>query len=310
MPLPWPGIQNKGGTMAPETEQQVVALLDGWADRVTALLAANRLPNPASPINRPWNLVVVVDAEKVIAVFGALQGGMAMTRWIDESTQLVSPEALVRQVETELGFRVLTYVSFPKTALKPDLAEASVMSAAIQHVAEVERATRLGRLGDLTGLAHLESFLRTFLDDHPNPDKNVFVMMRFRESDQLHEIHSTIRGALAERGFDAVRADDRDYTGELWTNIEVCMTGCNYGIAVFEDIDDRAFNPNVSLELGYMMGRRKRCLILKEKRLPDLPTDVVHRLYKSFDMFNIAETVRSQVHRWTDVDLGGLRVHP
>jgi hypothetical protein len=308
MPLPWPGITGSGGNLAPEVQAQIRVLLNAWADRVAVLLATTRLPLASSPIFKPWNLVVMVDAEKVIAVFSALQGGMAAIQWLDQGSQLVPPEALVRDVQTQLGHDVRTWISFPKTALNPDQAASSIDAAATQHLIEVERANRLGRLGDLTGMAHLESFLRTFLDDHPHPEKNVFVMMRFRESDQLRAVHDTIRSALAECGFEAIRADDRDYTGELWTNIEVCMTGCNYGIAVFEDIDDRAFNPNVSLELGYMMGRRKRCLILKEKRLPELPTDVVHRLYKPFDAFKIADTVRSQVIRWIDVDLGGLRV--
>jgi hypothetical protein len=307
MPLSWPGIFGQGGNLSTETQGQVRILLDSWADRVLLNLAMKGVPYVASPIFKPWNLVVVVDAERVVAVFSALQGGMAAITWHDRSSQVTSAESIVHEVRTHGGFDVRTWVSFPKGALNPDEAAAAIESAALQHVAEVERTNRLERLGDLTGLAHLESFLRAFLDDHPNPERNVFVMMRFRESDQMLEIHSTIRSALAERGFDAVRADDRDYTGELWTNIEVCMTGCSYGVAVFEDIDDRAFNPNVSLELGYMMGRRKRCLILKEQRLPELPTDVVHRLYKPFDMFKIAETVRSQVIRWVDVDLGGVR---
>ena len=306
MPLPWPGIQNTGGNIAADVQAQITELLNRWADRVAALLGANRLPNPASPIYRPWNLVVVLDAEKVTALFGLLQGGMALVRWIDESSQLIPIQALTRDVETQLGFPVTTWVSFPRIALDVEHAEPSIEAAAVQHVADVERSARLGRLGDLSGLAHLEPFLRAFLGDHPEPSRNVFVMMRFRDSDQLREIHASVRAALRERNYDGIRADDRDYTGELWTNIEVCMTGCQYGLAVFEHIDDRAFNPNVSLELGYMLGRRKRCLILKEKRLPDLPTDVVHRLYKPFDMFNIADTVRAQVIRWIDVDLGGL----
>jgi hypothetical protein len=152
----------------------------------------------------------------------------------------------------------------------------------------------------------LEPFLRAFLEDHPDPDRNVFLMMRFLDTDQMRAIHRSIADALAERNFHAIRADDRDYTGELWTNIEVCMTACHLGVAVFEDIEQREFNPNVSLELGYMLGRRRRCLILKERRLPELPTDVMHRLYKPFDMFNIEETVRAQTLRWIDVDLRGL----
>lgn len=173
---------------------------------------------------------------------------------------------------------------------------------------EVERANRLGRLGDLTGLSHLEPDLRRFLEDHPNPDRNVFVMMRFIDSTQMNETYQTIKDTCSAYGFDAVRADDRDYTGELWSNIEVYMTCCHYGVAVFEDIEQRDFNPNVSLELGYMLGRRKRSLILKEKRLPNLPADVVHRLYKPFDMFSIAESVSREVRRWIEVDLGFPRV--
>ena len=132
-------------------------------------------------------------------------------------------------------------------------------------------------------------------------------MMRFIDSPPMNRIHHAIRQALEERGFDPIRADDRDYTGELWTNIEVCMIGSRLGIAVFEDIEERQFNPNVSLELGYMLGRARRCLILKEERLPSLPADVIHRLYKTFDMFNIEESVRAEVLRWIDIDLGALR---
>jgi predicted nucleotide-binding protein len=81
------------------------------------------------------------------------------------------------------------------------------------------------------------------------------------------------------------------------------MLGCSLGVAVSEDIEDRDFNPNVALELGFMLGRRKRCLILKEKRLPSMPTDVVGKLYKPFDQFDIDTTIVSQVERWVDVDL-------
>lgn len=101
----------------------------------------------------------------------------------------------------------------------------------------------------------------------------------------------------------AVRASDRDYTTSLWTNVEVYLTGCKYGIAVFEDIDVRDFNPNVALELGYMMGRGKRTLLLKEQRLRTLPADVVDRLYKPFDSYHIPTTVAAEVERWIDVDL-------
>jgi hypothetical protein len=75
------------------------------------------------------------------------------------------------------------------------------------------------------------------------------------------------------------------------------------GIAVFEDIEKREFNPNVALELGYMLARRRRCLILKEQHLPSLPADVINRLYKPFNMFDVTNSVTREIGRWVDIDL-------
>lgn len=291
-----------GGDMNSDDQAAVRALLDEFGDLAVARLAEMGLPAHASPLWRPWNLVAVIDAEKLIAAFTVLTGGMAALQWLDKKTQLFPPEELARAVRAELGQQVTALVTLPL----PDATNraAGLEFAAQQHAEAVERAQRLGRLGDLTGVAHLEPHLREFLHDHPDPERNVFVMMRFLNSTQLDEAQEAIKETLAARDFHAVRADDRDYTGELWSNIEVYMTCCRFGIAIFEDIERRDFNPNVSLELGYMLGRRKRCLILKEQRLPDLPADVVHRLYKPFDMFNIKTSVSREVARWVDVDLG------
>jgi predicted nucleotide-binding protein len=81
------------------------------------------------------------------------------------------------------------------------------------------------------------------------------------------------------------------------------MLGCNYGIAVFEDIDERDFNPNIVLELGFMLALNKRCLILKEKTLPKMPADIVGKLYKEFDFFNIESSISDQIKRWAN-DIG------
>ncbi len=273
------------------------------SSRTPSYLKCNSwLPLHASPLWRPWNLLTVEDADKVMCVFSPLTGGAASIQWLDRHSQMISPADLTQAVKNELGWESNALVVLPK----PDTTdqEPLIEAAAANHVAEVERSARLGKLGDLTGLQHLEPYLREFLNDHPDPDRNVFVMMRFLRSAQLDEAHSTIKETLADRGFHAVRADDRDYTGELWSNIEVYMTCCRFGIAIFEEIEQRDFNPNVSLELGYMIGRQKRCLILKEQRLPDLPADVVHRLYKPFDMFNINASVSREVARWINVDLG------
>ncbi|MCI4012830.1 hypothetical protein MPN20_15285 [Brevibacterium sp. ZH18] len=45
-------------------------------------------------------------------------------------------------------------------------------------------------------------------------------------------------------------------------------------------------------------------LLLKEKRLPRVPSDVVHRLYKEFDIFDIDSSINREIKRWIGVDLG------
>jgi hypothetical protein len=294
---------NVTGELTDEAQAQVHGLLDSLADGVLAGLQKRGVAPPMSPLFRPWNLVVVLDEEKVAIYFTQLQGGVADVRWLDRSGEIV-PFA-PGQVAAQMGAPVVVAGSCPRHALDdPQQADAAVAGMVDEHLGQLDRAMSIGRVGDLNGLQHLEPGLREFLKDHPNYDRNVFIMMRFLETDQMQAIHREIGEALGRRGYVGIRADDRDYTGELWTNIEVCMVGCRLGVAVFEDIEERDFNPNVSLELGYMLGRRKRCLILKERRLPELPADVIHRLYKPFDIFKIPETVEAEVGRWCDVDLG------
>lgn len=299
MGLNWGGIATVGGDLPDHDREAVRALLDKFADEVDRLLNDMKIPRVASPIFRPFGLVAAWDSEKLTAVF-ARSSGMSTQYWLDSRGQIIPPDELVREAIEQLAIEPTAVITLP-TPVDPSMEQ--INAAAVHHVAEVGRSRALSRLGDLRGLEHLEPALREFLDDHPDPQKNVFVMMRFLQSAQMSQIHTAVNDALRRLDFRAVRADDRDYTGELWTNIQVCMAGCQLGLAVFEDIEQRDFNPNVSLELGYMLARQRRCLILKEKHLPALPADVMHRLYKPFDMFNIHETISHQIERWLKIDL-------
>jgi protein-tyrosine-phosphatase/nucleoside 2-deoxyribosyltransferase len=136
------------------------------------------------------------------------------------------------------------------------------------------------------------------LFDYPNPSSNVFLMMRFRDTEQHREILAAVREALEYYGLHGLRADEKSYSDSLWSNVKSYMNACDYGIAVFEQIEDNDFNPNVSLELGYMMARQKRILLLKEKHLKTLPSDVVGYLYKSFDYYHVSNSIRPSVFEW------------
>jgi hypothetical protein len=300
MGLNWPAVSTGGGDMADETQTQMRALLDDFGDAVARNLAAFGLPRHASPFFRPFSLVVIKDSGQALVGL-APANGISQLTWLDRPDQFYAPNAMEDLLANQLGWQVSAIVSL-HLANDPEQAQVIEVVAA-RHAEEVEKVHALVRLGNIEHVRHLEPYLRTFLEDHPDPSRNVFVMMRFSASEQMTQIHDAIVAGLAEHGMNAVRADDRDYTGELWSNIEVYLTGCEYGIAVFEDIEQRDYNPNVSLELGYLMGRGKRTLLLKEKRLPNMPSDVVHRLYKEFDGYDIDNSVRREVGTWITRDL-------
>jgi nucleoside 2-deoxyribosyltransferase len=109
--------------------------------------------------------------------------------------------------------------------------------------------------------------------------------------------------------FVALRADDKQYHDDTLWNILTYMYGCRFGIAVFERIEVDAFNPNVSLEVGYMMGLGKPVCYLEERTLPALHTDLVGRLYQTFDLQSCEETIPRALWKWmTDKGLMVQRV--
>jgi hypothetical protein len=299
--LAWPGIRNMGGDLAEQDEDAVQAVLDEFGDAVAHYLAQRGLPRHASPIFKPFSMVLIRDREKMLASFTAAVG-MSSIDWFDRLDQALTTDGYVDFVRNRLAGEVSSVVVLPLP--QSPQRRAMIDSAAQVHVRVVEDEHVLGQLGDLTGIAHLVPYLRTFMSDHPVYERNVFIMMRFSDAPAVEQIHASIKSALAEYGLRGIRADDRDYTGELWSNVEVYLTGCKYGIAVFEDVADTNFNPNVGLELGYLIGRRKRTLILKDRNLPSLHADVLHRLYSAFDMQDINGSIRREVGRWVGVDLG------
>lgn len=301
MSLAWPGIRNMGGNLPDEDEESVEAVLDEFGDAVEHYLKQRGLPRHASPVFKPFSMVLVRDREKMLATFSAAVG-TANIDWFDRPAEALSTEDFVDFVRNRLAGTVTSVVALP-LPYAPQR-RAMIDAAAQAHVRVVEDEQVLGQLGDLSGIGHLVPYLRTFMTDHPIFDRNVFIMMRFSDAPAVQQIHASIKAALAEYGLRGIRADDRDYTGELWSNVEVYLTGCKYGIAVFEDVENANYNPNVGLELGYMIGRRKRTLILKDRNLPSLHADVLHRLYSAFDMHDVDGSIRREVARWAGVDLG------
>jgi hypothetical protein len=200
------------------------------------------------------------------------------------------------------GASILSFGSNVET--RQYLAERAAASY-IEAVLEKESQVRAP-----VGYEQLQPQLDAFTRDNPIHEKNVFIVMRFRQDKHFLEIRDAIRNALSGYGLKGLRADDRMYPneGDLWSNICTYMLGCSHAVCVFEDIDERDFNPNVSLEYGFMRALNKPILLLKEKRLPRMPTDIVGKLYRDFDAHNIEPTINRQIIDWCEKDLRLSRI--
>lgn len=114
-------------------------------------------------------------------------------------------------------------------------------------------------------------------------EKNVFLMMKFRESNQ--ELGEFIIENLERNGLRGVRADLNEWnlTKNVYNPISVLYC-CKYGIALFDEPEDhQAYSPNVAYELGMMHYQNKNCLILRHASLPQVPFDLIKDLYVTYE---------------------------
>ena len=144
----------------------------------------------------------------------------------------------------------------------------------------------------------IQDSLREFKQDHPHERKTAFIMMRFGQTSSHAKIVQAIKDTLEVHGMTALRADDKQYHDDLFPNIQTYLHGCGFGIAVFERIESDDFNPNVSLEVGYMIGIEKPVCLLKDRTLRSLNTDLVGKLYRPFDPLSPLESIQKELGRW------------
>lgn len=137
-------------------------------------------------------------------------------------------------------------------------------------------------------------------------ETNVFLMTRFpkkeNKGDPLHACIDAAREALADHGLKLHLASDRVIDEDLLGNIAAHMWACQYGIGIFEDRAGGGLNYNVLIEIGSMIMSGRRCALLKDTTTPNMPTDLVGRIYKPVDLAD-PDAVTREVHIWAAADL-------
>jgi len=151
---------------------------------------------------------------------------------------------------------------------------------------------------DMAAFPELDPWLDAFRTEHPDPRKCAFVMMRFSKTPAHEAIFKAIEDCCASHGIKAMRADQHAFSEDVLANIQTYIHGTGFGIAVFERLEKEYFNPNVSLELGYMMGQKRHVCLLKDKNLDALHTDVVGRIYRTFDTQDAKTTITKELEAW------------
>jgi hypothetical protein len=210
-----------------------------------------------------------------------------------------------QQISSELGIsddeaqNVISYLCSLGDAQRVSMAYLSITQQGMKTAEDGMIAATAKSPGPLPDVPpELQDSLAGFRKDHPEGRPTAFVMMKFGTGRAHKEITEAIRQALQPYGIAALRADDRQYHDDLFANILTYIYGCTFGIAVFERVEGEDFNPNVSLEVGYLMGLRKSVCLLKDRTLRTLPTDLTGKLYRQFDVHDPHGTIPIELNRW------------
>jgi hypothetical protein len=212
---------------------------------------------------------------------------------------------LVNIVE-KFTIRLSEYISNPfLEAIPKPVSEATIFSFSESlkqevslSLAPLSRLFSESRIQNMIKIpADIHDSLSKFRKDYPEPTKTAFIMMRF--GGQTHgEVTEAIRKCLSGFGLVGLRADDKQYHDDLYSNILTYIYGCSFGISVFERIDTDDFNPNIAFETGYMFALSKDVCLLKDKTLRALHTDIVGKLYIPFDTRNTETTISQGLSKW------------
>jgi hypothetical protein len=139
------------------------------------------------------------------------------------------------------------------------------------------------------------------------PEKSVFIMTKFPESDQAHQtdldkelqkVIDSVAQSIKDAGYVPRLALPPGFHGLIWLNIELHLLGCRGGVAIAESRYKKEMNPNVALEWGWMRAFGKRVLFLRERDFAEMRADVQGFEYQTFDWADPNATIPGIVKGW------------
>jgi protein-tyrosine-phosphatase len=167
-----------------------------------------------------------------------------------------------------------------------------------------EMSGRLQEMALPTAFEYIEPYRQKFLTQHPHVDRNVFLMMPF-STPTSEVIFENVAKELEHHGLITLRADGKAFSPVLWWNVVTYMLGSSYGIVIYEASGKVPFNPNVSIEAGFMLALDRPVLFLANEKLRGLPVDFAGHIFKTYksDPDKLGGSARDAVRDWIEHDL-------
>jgi protein-tyrosine-phosphatase len=152
------------------------------------------------------------------------------------------------------------------------------------------------------GFGYQRKALNVFKKKFPHFERNVFVMMPFA-APLTRRIYRAVETELEAHGLVPLRADLHKFSDILWWNVMTYMVGSSYGVAIYEPCKGISFNPNVSIEAGFMIALDRPVLLLANQRLKRLPVDFAGHIYKTYNSGKLPPTIAGAIADWVEKDL-------
>jgi hypothetical protein len=292
------GTASTGGDLPDDEQKLCNDFIKKFGDKVAKLGRSYQIPASQLSIFKMNFLFIGKDTSDYHFVFVDKAGGNQINYKDLSGFGKVSTDQLIHQIRIEVG-EVHWATSIPISTIS-NIADDKIEELANQYVKAIlesmkQKTDKIS--DDAITIPEIAKEIEAFNADHKGK-KTAFIIMQFSKTAAHDKIVQTIKDTLKRHGIIGLRADDKEYADDLFANIKTYMHCCDFGIGVFERILEDNFNPNVSIEVGYMMGLRKNVCLLKDQTLRNLPTDLMGRLYKQFDPQEVEKTLPDQLDKW------------
>lgn len=293
------GMASIGGDIN-ETERQLInSYLKQFSEKIASIGRSLQAPASLFKIRQSTYLFVGKDLHAFHIIFADSLGGDNLNYRDLTNQGHIDLSSIVHQVRIEVGEVIWAFslpINIPAEGLENYIEQ--IAKQYVNTVLESQKKPTKKISEEAISNPEIASGVEKFKKDYPNHPNIAFIIMQFGSTPAHNKMVQIVKDTLKKYKIVALRADDKQYLDDLFPNVKVYLHCCTFGIAIFDRIIEDDFNPNVSLEIGYLLGMNKNVLLLKDKTLKSLPTDLTGKLYKEFDTQSIEVTIPPQIEKW------------